>query len=320
MHILIARQGVFSSVRGSEKCSEERLRNLHQTLCTIDKMNQIQAKYEKSEYSNEPHLTINVDGKPLDKILHELYPNKNLIGLVPTLLDWLEDPKERLLVWDRFESKQKQIVPILMCPDDIDLWCTVINVEVEKTENSVKWLRIGLDSGGSDDMPNSIGTNVEWFENIEPMEFEKVEYEKFDLDFKIEIDKDEIQQLISFWINRIDAKEQIPQSIKAFNFGIIETENDYQTYLVGTKNYDLENDDWACEEDFTPTERYLSLGTDSKKWNWEEIQSIVKTGIEKFIETRILPLTFVHKAEYLTTGFDDGDLKRIKQKVPNIKG
>lgn len=280
-------------------------------------MNQIQAKYENSEYSNEPHLTINVDGKPLDKILHELYPDKNLIGLVPTLLDWLEDPKERKLVWDRFESKQKQVVPILMCPDDIDLWCTVINVEIEKTETSVKWLRIGIDSGSSDNMPDSIGTNVEWFDKIEPIEFDKVEYEKFSSDFKIEIDKDEIKRLISFWINRIDDKEVIPKSVIAFNFGIIETENDYKTYLVGTNNYDTENDDWACEEDFTPKEKYLSLGADSKKWNWQEIQSIVKNGIEEFIETRISPLTFVHKAEYLTTGFDDGELLKIEQKVHN---
>ncbi|WP_339725629.1 hypothetical protein [Maribacter stanieri] len=281
-------------------------------------MNQIQAKYEKSEYSNEPHLTINVDGKPLDKILHELYPDKNLIGLVPTLLDWLEDPKERKLVWERFESKQKQVVPILMCPDDIDLWCTIINVEIEKTENSVKWSRIGLDfSKFENNSSESIGTSVEWFDKIEPLEFDTTEYQKFASEFKTEIEKDEIKRLISFWINRIDDKEVISKSVKAFNFGIIETEDDYQTYLVGTNNYDTENDDWACEEDFTPKEKYLSLGVDSKKWKWKEIQSIVKNGIEEFIETRISPLTFVHKAEYLTTGFDDGELLKIEQKVHN---
>tara|TARA_R110000850_G_scaffold210671_3_gene336664 strand:+ start:980 stop:1837 length:858 start_codon:yes stop_codon:yes gene_type:complete len=281
-------------------------------------MNEIQAKYEKSEYCDKPHLTINVDGKSLDIMLHELYPEKSLIGLVPTLLDWLGDRKERRLVWDRFESMQKQVVPILMCPDDVDLWCSVINVEVEKTENSVKWLRIGIDLSSSDPMPDSIGTNVEWFDKIEPMEFEKAKYEKFGSAFKTEIDKDEIKQRISFWINRINDKEVIPKSIKAFNFRIIKTESDYQIHLVGTNNHDSENDDWACEEYFKSKESYLNLGAGSKKWNGLEIQSIVKTGIEQFIETQISPITFVHRADFMTTGFDNGELQRVKPKAPNL--
>lgn len=155
-------------------------------------MNQIKAKYEKSEYSTEPHLTINVDGKSLDIILHELYPDKNLIGLIPTLLDCLEDSKERKLVWERFESEQKQIVPILMCPDDIDLWCTIINVEIEKTENSVKWSRIGLDNSEfENNSSESIGMTVEWFDKVKPMEFDKTEYQKFASEFKTKIEKDE---------------------------------------------------------------------------------------------------------------------------------
>lgn len=60
-------------------------------------MNRIQAKCEASHYCKTPHLTINIDGKALDAILHELYPNKNLIGLVPTLLDSLEDKKKENL-------------------------------------------------------------------------------------------------------------------------------------------------------------------------------------------------------------------------------
>jgi hypothetical protein len=277
-------------------------------------MNQIKAKYEKSEYVKEPHLIINVDGIALDKILHELLPEKKIIGLVPTLLDWLEDPKERKIIWDRIESEQKQVVPILMCPDDVDLWCSIINVEIEKTENSVKWLRFGSDFGGFEGMPDSIGTNVNWFDKIEPMEFEKLAYKKFVSTFKIEIEKDEIKKLIQSWIDRMEKKEKFPRSIQAFKFGILESEEAYQTYLVGAKDYDLEAEDWACVEDFVPTEKYLSLGKNSKKWNREEIQSIVKEGIEEFIKNRISPLTFVHRAKYLTTGFDGGTLIKVEQK------
>ncbi len=148
-------------------------------------MNKIQVKYEKSRYSDIPHLTINVDEKPLDVFLDELYPSKNLIGLVPTLLDRLEDRKERELVWSRIESEEKQVVPILMCPDDADLWCTVINVEVQKTEDSVKWLRLGIDNSDfKDNSSESIGTTVEWFDELQPMEFKKSEYEYFVSVFK----------------------------------------------------------------------------------------------------------------------------------------
>lgn len=275
-------------------------------------MNRIQAKFRRSKYSYQSFLVINVDGVPLDKILDTLYPEKKLMGLVPTMLDWLEDTKERAVVWHRIESEQRQVVPILMCPDDVDLWCTVVNVEVEKTEKSVKWLRIGIDIGDTVNMPDSIGSSVAWLDKIQPMEFERNEYENVVSEFKIEVEKSEIKKLIHLWINRIAEKEVIPKSIQAFNFGIMESEKDYQIYLVGANNYDTINDDWACEEDFVPKEKYLSLGERSKKWKWDEVQSIVKSGVQEFIGTREQPIIFIHTAKYLTTGFDSGELQRIE--------
>jgi len=123
----------------------------------------------------------------------------------------------------------------------------------------------------------------------------------------------EIKKSIHSWITRIDESEDIPDSIIAFNFGIIETESGYQVYMIGARDYDLEDDDWAYEVDFIPEEKYLDLGADSNKWDWEEVKSIVKESVEQFIITRVSPITFVHKAEYLTTGFDDGDLERIEK-------
>ena len=124
----------------------------HHPLCTI-KMNEIEATYEKSEYVDEPHLVLKVDGIALDEIIDKEYPDQMYKGLVPTLLDWLENPKERKVVWDRVQSESKAVVPILMCPDDIDLWCTIINVEVEKSHESIKWNKIGIDKGNSENMP-----------------------------------------------------------------------------------------------------------------------------------------------------------------------
>ena len=284
----------------------------HYPLCTI-KMNKIEATYEKSEYVNEPHLVLKVDGITLDEIVHKEYPDQMYKGLVPTLLDWLEDTKERKVVWERVQSESKSVVPILMCPDDIDLWCTILNVEVQKSDKTVKWNKIGIDKGNSENMPYSIGTNVEWFENIPNFEFNREEYEQSIGIFKEEIDKDEIKKLIKFWVHRIEDAENFNKNVIAFNFGIIESEKDYKLYLTGCNEYDANNDDWACNIDFEPKEKYLSLGEDSKRRNWEEIQSIVKLSVEEFIKTRISPITFLHTAKYITTGFDNGELIKIEK-------
>lgn len=277
-------------------------------------MNQIDAKYGISEYSSKEHLQIYVDEKPLDIILHELYPSKNLIGLVPTLLDWLEDSKERRLVWERIKSNGKEIVPLLMCPDDVDLWCDVIVVEIEKSDNVVNWLRLGLDTGSYEIMPDLIGTTVDWFDKIAPLKFEKKNYEKFVSVFKKEIDKDEIKRQIYFWIYRISANEEIPESTKSFNFGIIELETGYQIKIVGTKKYNMVDNKWIKMEDYIGSENTLNLIQESKQLNRSEIQLIVKGGVEEFIERYTYPLTFIHRAENLTTGFLDGNLVNIERR------
>lgn len=150
-------------------------------------MNQIQVKNQASKYCQYPHLVICIDGIALDEILHKCYPDKDLIGLVPTLLDWLDDPKEQEIVWKRALHAEKQVLPILMCPDDLDFWCTIIVVEVEKTGDIVKWLRLGLDISSSDGLPDSIGTTVDWFSKMQPMSFNRQEYEEFLLKCKEQI-------------------------------------------------------------------------------------------------------------------------------------
>jgi hypothetical protein len=49
-------------------------------------MNKIEAKYFQSKYCKIPHLTIFVDGEPLDIILDKLVLEYDFIGLLPTLL------------------------------------------------------------------------------------------------------------------------------------------------------------------------------------------------------------------------------------------
>lgn len=116
-----------------------------------------------------------------------------------------------------------------------------------------------------------------------------------------------IKDTIKDWILRINDEEILPNNIKALNFGIFEP---YGIELIGSSTYDLEDDDWACEEDFVPEERVCNELNISDEHDWQtvlnEIQLILKELID---ELKDLPLLNVN---HITTGFSDGDLVVVK--------
>lgn len=62
----------------------------------------------------------------------------------------------------------------------------------------------------------------------------------------------EIKECIKKWLISINDEEKLPKDIVALNFGLYEP---YGIELIGAKEYNAEDDDWACEEDFEPNQR-----------------------------------------------------------------
>jgi hypothetical protein len=143
-------------------------------------MNAISAISHRSEYANEPHLAVAIDSVPLDVILSTAYPELHLKGLVPTLLDWLRDERERRIVWGRILPPlgQSSLAPVLMCPDDTDLYCTTVIAEVIAMPTVIRWLRLGIDVTEGSSRPAGIGTVIDWLVTIGPYDFPRVDYER----------------------------------------------------------------------------------------------------------------------------------------------
>ncbi len=141
-------------------------------------MNAISAVKRHSEFAVAEHLVLTIDNTPLDVMLDSRFPGQNLIGLVPTLLDWMDDQREWAVVWNRIlpSPGQRTIAPVLMCPDDTDFWCTVVLADVETGESTVRWHRLGLDASPAEELPDGIGQEVKWFEDFGPFEFERAAY------------------------------------------------------------------------------------------------------------------------------------------------
>jgi hypothetical protein len=115
------------------------------------------------------------------------------------------------------------------------------------------------------------------------------------------------------WITRLTKNEKPTAEVVAFNFGLFETESGYTIYVIGAKTFDEEDSDWATEVDFEPKDKYLEINPDETKGlEWNDVLEKAKLTIEQFISSDKFNDSFLRNAEAITTGFDDGDLLRIK--------
>ncbi len=70
-------------------------------------------------------------------------------------------------------------MPVLMCPDDCDLSCTVIVAEVETGDKYIKWNRLGIDKSNPRELIEKnifLVTGVEWLDKVPQMSFSKESY------------------------------------------------------------------------------------------------------------------------------------------------
>ena len=123
----------------------------------------------------------------------------------------------------------------------------------------------------------------------------------------------EMKQKIFDWLDRIDHNENIPSTVTAFNIGIFEQDGGYCLYLTGSDVYDADDDDWACDVDFEPAEKYLPLaGPDIKSMEWEEFQNMIVEIVSDYLDTVVKKGASIFADRVVTVGFDDGELVRIK--------
>jgi hypothetical protein len=115
------------------------------------------------------------------------------------------------------------------------------------------------------------------------------------------------------WMTQLTQSESPSADIVAFNFGLFETEDGYTIYLVGAKEFDADDDDWATEVDFEPANKYLVINpAETKELNWNQVLEKVRGTIEQFVKSGRFGKSLLKNAEAITTGFDEGDLLRIK--------
>ena len=123
--------------------------------------------------------------------------------------------------------------------------------------------------------------------------------------------KNDVYEDFRIWIERA-GKTVPPKGIVAFNFGIFETPNGHSIYLTGSREYDPGSDDWACNQDYVPEEKYFALPKDTHTREWQDVLEEVVQFIDRFVKAPEFSESLLASAVAITAGFDDGNLRRIK--------
>ncbi|QIK69130.1 hypothetical protein G7062_02010 [Erysipelothrix sp. HDW6C] len=104
-------------------------------------MNQIE-KGTITEYNQEISMPY-IDGEPLNIHLSKQTSDKSLAQLW-SAWEGLNNVNEQAYIKQLLCYQIDGIVPILICPDDMDLSCITIVADVKSTNNTVYWKRVGV--------------------------------------------------------------------------------------------------------------------------------------------------------------------------------
>lgn len=109
-------------------------------------LNKISAK--EIELFGGKSLAVHIDDIPMGELLSRFTGNNLYKDLCCAwLLNDLEVTSfrrgESRYIWTLLREKRNCNIPILICPDDMDFWCTVIVVQVKFLESKVIWNRFG---------------------------------------------------------------------------------------------------------------------------------------------------------------------------------
>lgn len=123
------------------------------------------------------------------------------------------------------------------------------------------------------------------------------------------------------WLDNLLQTEPLTTDIIAINFGIFESDSGIQLYISGSCEWDKDDFDWACCNDYFPNNRYPKLDI-FKFINEINVQNEYSGIYLSLAISTVLIISYINKNNnnlinnavkslYISTGFDDGDLYNI---------
>jgi hypothetical protein len=141
----------------------------------------------QTKFANSAHPVLAIDGVSLNVWLSAKTNQPDILDLVPAQ-GWLVEDQDLEIAWRRLAPHIEEcstIVPLLICPDDVDFWCTVVVAEQEVTAEAVIWQRFGFTC---DRLGDQVGASVQWWKDNTSAKFDRKEFEEAVMELKRLID------------------------------------------------------------------------------------------------------------------------------------
>lgn len=119
-----------------------------------------------------------------------------------------------------------------------------------------------------------------------------------------------MEEKIRNWLTRLNEHNTIPKEIIALNIGIYETANGYCLYMTGSNYFDENDDDWACDAIYKPSDDCLCIPDVNMEWC--SFFDKVKEVLANYLSSIKASPNSIFTGKIVTTGFDDGELVRIR--------
>lgn len=110
------------------------------------------------------------------------------------------------------------------------------------------------------------------------------------------------------FIDWIDGQlnEALPGQIVAFNINIYESP--FNIEIVGSSEFDPDDEDWACNEDWVPENRSMSVSNAIFGNSWEKAQENILAMAKQYLRSNSKNAYRLKAAKAFAVGFVDGNL------------
>ncbi|WBW98370.1 hypothetical protein [Oceanirhabdus sp. W0125-5] len=126
--------------------------------------------------------------------------------------------------------------------------------------------------------------------------------------------KGNFESKFKYWVRQVITDKAISKDILAINFGLFESDNGFSIYAIGSSEYDEEDFDWACNEDYVPSSKYLIVDDERlNQMDWNIFNDYIIDKLREFLKEESLNIR--ESINVITTGFDDGDLDVVWRKI-----